>query len=798
MLISWLLYPVLLAVAALGHGLLLRRILGGPSTLLVLPLGFASMIVVCTLLMGTSWHGAAWVGIVVPAAIGLLAGRGEPAAWRRAPRADWAWPAAAALGVFAIFAAPVLLSGENSFTGYSTITDIANHFDLSARLISAGRVGPSVVDSSYAESLRKLLGASYPTGLHSLLGAWSELLGRELAWLYQPTLAFAAPMAALGAYGVLRWARLPAGLRAFGALIVVQPNLLYAYGLGAGFKELFAMTMILVTTAILIEAFERPGRALLAAAVPMLAGYDAFAGAIAPWLGLLVVIFALAAALRWPRLRALGRGRRGAVVGVAALVVSLAVAHVLSSSTSFTSTPGLETVITSQTDLGNLAAPLDPLTSAGIWLTGDYRFPLSTHVGLTHALIYLLIALAALGALSALWRRRPEIAALAGAAGITLLVVPPRTGPWVDAKIFAITGALVLALAFFGLGALAALRRWGTPLAWALGLVVGGGVLYGNALAYHNTTLAPRARLDEIAAIGRQYAGQGPALAPSFDEYAEYFLRNLPTVGRVNPPNGFPGSAPQFGADIDQIDFHFVESFRLLVLRRNPARSRPPSNYRLVDRTRFYDVWQRVGDGSAILTHNDLYVGRSQRTASYCRGLAKQLAAHPGEPVRWGVQYEPFTWLPTDGRWSPNWVPDPAGGALHTRGPGHADGAVQVPAAGRYEVWQTGSFERPTKISIDGRLVATLSRLSDYPGEAVLAGVVRLSKGSHKLEIRRGGGGLGPGNGDASGSRYVGPLYLVSTSDRGGRVISSRPRAAFRICRSARRLDWVEQLHAPA
>src|SRR4051812_19761428 len=243
MLITWLLYPLLLTVASVGQGLLARRVLRGPSPLLLLPTGFALMLAITTALVDIGLSGVAWLGIVVPAMAGFVVGlpglRGRP----RPPRDAWLWPALAALAAWAMFAAPVLLSGRATFTGFSMITDIANHFDLTAQITTAGHVAPTPVDSSFAESIRKLLGASYPTGVHSLLGAWSQLLGRELAWMYQPTIAFAAPMGALAAFGVLRFAGLVAPLRALGAVVVVQPTLLYSYGLVAGFKELFAAVM---------------------------------------------------------------------------------------------------------------------------------------------------------------------------------------------------------------------------------------------------------------------------------------------------------------------------------------------------------------------------------------------------------------------------------------------------------------------------------------------------------------------------------------------------------------------------
>jgi hypothetical protein len=371
-------------------------------------------------------------------------------------------------------------------------------------------------------------------------------------------------------------------------------------------------------------------------------------------------------------------------------------------------------------------------------------------------------------------------------------VILPQTGPWVEAKIFAIDGTLVLALAFFGAGALArGARTW--PLGWALAVVVAGGVLYGNALAVHNTTPAPERRLAELERIGHRFAGQGPALAPSFDEYAEYFLRDLKTTGRVNPPAGFPGAAPQFGADLDQIDTSFVEGFRLLVVRRNPTRSRPPGNYRLVDRTRFYEVWRRTTDGKEVLSHTPVGGRRSDRPVSACRALAKGARGNPaGDHLRWAIASSPDAYVPTEGKWGPNWGPDPAGSALRTNGPGRADGSVLLQRGGRYALWQTGSFERPVVIKVDGRRVGTLAGLSDYPAEAVYVTTLPLRAGAHRIELRRGGGSLRPGNGDATGSRYVGPLYFRRVGDPGGRMFTTPVSRAFSVCRSRRALDWVE------
>jgi hypothetical protein len=800
MLINWLLYPVLLTLASAGHGLLVRSVARGPSNLTLLPVGFASMIVLSTMAMSSGLHGAAWLAIVVPALLGFALRTADVRAWRQADRSLWLWPAAAGGGAFLIFALPVVFSGHLTFTGFSMITDTANHFDVTNRLMAAGKVTPLPVDSSYDESVRKLFDANYPIGLHSLLGSWSELLGREVAWMYQPTVAFGAPMGALAAFGVLRWVGLPVALRAFAATVVVQPNLLYAYGLAAGFKEFLGAVMILTVLALLVEAYQATDRRIVAAAVPLAGGICVFTVTIAPWVGLVLLVF-LVVGLAWP-----GLGRRSLVLrrwtamGIAAVLLSWPLFPSIRTSSEVTAgSGGLSTVVTSQTDLGNLAAPLDPLTSAGVWLNGDYRYPLSTNVGLTHALVYIVLALALLGAVSLLWRRRPEIGAATLAAAVVMLVVPPKTGPWVDAKVYAVTGTLVLLLAFAGAGALAGRRRT-VPLAWLFGLVIGGGVLYGNALAVHNTTLAPERRLNQLADIAKRFEGQGPALAPSFDENAEYFLRDLGAVGRVNPPQGFAGDPPLFGADTDQIGFDFIQSFRLLVIRRNPSHSRPPGNYELAYRTSYYDVWRREAPQDTIISHSPLPGERDERTPAACRELAEQLAAVPeGGRLRWSLARRPIGFFPMEAAVrSPNWPPDPTVNGVRTSGPGKVNGPVIIDRSGRFALWLTGSVERPLTVRVDNRDVATLSYRSDYPGEAMYVTTLDLGKGVHTVELRRGGGSLRPGNGDATGSRYVGPLLFDRTDDPGGTTFTTPVSALFDVCRSDRPLDWVELLRRSA
>ena len=126
MVVSWVVFPLLAVTASTGCGLLVRRLAGEAlPPLLVLPCGFAAMIVVGT--TGTSIAALApatgWL-IAAVAVAGFISARPLlRVPWPPSESARWA--AAAAAGAFAVFAAPVILTGAPTFTGFLRIVDIA-------------------------------------------------------------------------------------------------------------------------------------------------------------------------------------------------------------------------------------------------------------------------------------------------------------------------------------------------------------------------------------------------------------------------------------------------------------------------------------------------------------------------------------------------------------------------------------------------------------------------------------------------------------------------------------------------
>ncbi len=604
LLFSWLVAPAAMALAFLGCGLLLKRASAGavPGAL-VLPLGFALVLVVSGVMTSfeptAGWAAAVFVPLAL---IGLFVGRRDLAALRRRRQAAL-WPALAALVAFAVVAAPLVLSGSPTFTGYTRIVDIAHQWELSDHLVNEGRSRIAVADSSHTRQVSKLLSAGYPGAWQAALGSFGRLFATDLAWIYQPLLALTSAVLALGVFGLLGGLVRSVRLRALAAAIAAQANVLYSYALAGGLKELAAAALLVLTaglTRALADARELGLRDSLPLGVALGACAASFSLAIAPWLGVLVVGGVLVTAAGSSH-----RRRMLAVWGAAALLAGVLI---LPAFTQVSQLAGLAADAeganrTAVADLGNLEEPVPVEAAAGVWITKDHRLPRLTQQPVTGVLIVAVLVLAALGIAHALRRRELMPAVLAASALIALAYYELRTGPWIRFKAIAISGPIVLALAFAGVASIASLGRWRRAAGWALGAALAVAVLAGNALAYQNASIAPSDRMRELERLGERIEGQGPTLFLSFDEMGEYFLRKGKAVGLVNQPRGWAVDrslrlkASSLGLDIDELPHGYVQRYRTLVVRRGPSASRPPSNYALVARGRHYETWRRVRAG---------------------------------------------------------------------------------------------------------------------------------------------------------------------------------------------------------
>src|SRR5262249_52932865 len=103
--------------------------------------------------------------------------------------------------------------------------------------------------STYQQVLTDYLTTGYPLGAFMPLGLGGKLTGDDIAWLFQPTMAFYGAMLALAIYAAsarLASSRaLPPPLGFLGA----RAALLFAYSLWSGIKELAAAALVALVAA---------------------------------------------------------------------------------------------------------------------------------------------------------------------------------------------------------------------------------------------------------------------------------------------------------------------------------------------------------------------------------------------------------------------------------------------------------------------------------------------------------------------------------------------------------------------
>jgi hypothetical protein len=795
------LFPLVLLALSGGAGLLVRQLSGAwLPAVLVLPVGFGLVVATCAFATYISFLAPAAGYIVLAFALAGIALAARAGTLRMPRPRGIPWAALAALFAFAAIGAPTLLTGTPTWTGYSRIVDIGFQMDFARYVAELGRVSAGN-NSSYEMVVGKLLNIGYPGGAQVTLGAIAALIHTNLAWCYQMYHAVAAAMGALAIYSLLGRVTASRVLRAVGAAVAIQPTVLYAYALEGGIKELTTASLLMTVAAVLAKRLpgEGPRLSVLPAAVSISGAFAAFSIGVAPWLGLLLaMLFVVTLVRQRERLRTLGSW-----VLLAAIAIVMSLPGVISLLTQLSGIAATAIGGVVELGLGNLAAPVPDWSAAGVWLTADYRFPL-VHVAMTHRLDVLVLVCAVAGVLYALVRRRWTLAFIGISAPIALAYYMAHSTAWLQFKSFTITGVFALTLAFAGAAALRENRRRALSwLAWPVAAVIAAGVLYGNAITYHDTTLAPAARYYELAAIGKRYAGQGPTLYPGFDEYAEYFLHEEDGSSSVNPAHGeydlVPGVSEPGGIgyafNLNQFTLSYLQKFRLVVEPRSPISVRAPSNWSLVEQTHYFNVWRQEQPGSDVYFHYPLSGLPHERTPAFCENLEKTLRhAGAGASVAYvaapaAIQVETVSGVHPD-----YWHPE--GSELVAYGAGSDRLTFTVPRAGYYSVWIAGTIGRPVKFILDGRSVGTVAYEERYPGQFIRVGQRRLAAGPHTLLLVRGGGSLHPGSGDDvdPDTRGLGPIVLLPGESPPARVNVVPASEAQKVCSAPVGYQWMEVL----
>lgn len=811
LLAAWLLYPLALAVLSVGVGLLIERGAGWrlPGALLI-PAGFAGLIVLARMAtVGRPTAPFALALLVVVALAGLVLGRARLRALRPDP-----WLTLAAIGVFAVFAAPVVASGTPSLAGYLALPDTGHQLALAQMLADRGTDWQSFVKgSSTYEGIAPYMLTSYPIGGQALLGVTAPLGVVDLAWLYQPLLSFMALVLALALGSIAapwlarRWHV------AVVAFVAAQPALVVGFALQGSIKELAAVALITTAVALVAAALadRRPARSLIVAAVAAVAALEALGPAALLYLaipgGVAIVVWGV---------RCVREGSRSELIGLVAaaataLVLAWPVLTTLSDqiyvqSTVLKTAEGA-TGFARQVALGNLAEPLETAQALGIWLSGDYRYRTLEPALETPQQVAFWLAglLALLGLAWALARRAWGPLLLAG------LLLPSayllaRGSPYADAKVLALASPPIMLLALLGAGSLWRARIW--PLSALAGGALVVGVVASSALAYHDVSLAPHDRFEELRSIDERLSGRGPALLNEYDEFAKYLLADVAVFNEPESDHAYRTAPYEPNArsdprrrpsektplDIDDLPLSYIEDFPYLILRRSPLSSRPPANYERESRGAFYDVWRRT---RAPRVRSHLPLGRDVLrpaavvTAKVARTWAAR-ASRAGGRLAYVPRARPsFFYLshhPRPIRWGGfGSYPE----ALVTDGPGSTNAPVDLPRTGRYNVWVEGSFARRITVMVDFRVIGRTPVGLNNPGAYALLATVALKRGLRGVQVKQGGGNTDPGNGGYRSSlRHIGPIVFEPVLDERAAVVQIPPSQWRSMV--GRRADWIE------
>jgi hypothetical protein len=778
---AWVVFPLLLSALALGCGLLVDRTVGGslPGTLLA-PVGLAGIVVVSHLLTLTDTTAdLAAPATVALALVGFIVSRARPRA------IDWA-AAGAAAAVFCVYAAPVVLSGDATFAGYIKLDDTATWLAITDHVLEHGRDVGMLADSTHEATLEINVGGGYPIGTFLPLAVGAALLPTDPAWLFQPFQCLLAAMLALALYELTGRLIECRGLRAAVAFVGAQPALLFAYSLWGGVKEIAAAALVALLAALLPWVVERLGTARLAVPALVAAAIIAvlsFGGVV--WLAL-PLLAALVAAVRShpPRQLALATG------AFAALTAVLALPSLLTAEVFLRPAAG---VVTSDQELGNLIEPLRVGQIAGVWPAGDFRVD-PDDAGLTSLLVVLTVLAASAGIAVALARRRWGPAAFGAGTLASGLVIVAAASPWIEAKALATASPAVLTLALVACAVV--IERNLRAVGAFAGAAIAAGVVWSNALAYHDVNLASRERLEDLERIGERIEGEGPALMTEYEPYGvRHFLREADAEGASElrrrvvylRRGGFLDKGAS--ADIDAFGLSDVLVYRTLVLRRSPTASRPPSVYTRTMTTGSYEVWQRPpGSEGRIVEHLALNGTDTPLGTPECAEV-QRLARVAGPGGRLLASTLPAPAIHALGPRAPaGWAPGSSQNVVVPGGSGELTVDIETPAA-PVELWLYGSVRRTLVVTLDGDEVARIRHRLEPSGGYIPLGRIQPDAGRHRVGLRIEGSALKPGEG--GGDPALGPLVTsVATADGPPPLIDAAPADARKLCREG--IDWIE------
>lgn len=715
MLAAWVLYPAAVVVVSLGVGNVVARLGSIALGLLTAPAGFAAVIVVHTFLMmlglGADF---ATVLVVAIAAVGLVL-------WlttKPQARVENVWPLIAGVAVYAIAILPLIAHGRLAVVGYNLLNDAAWHTALIEWLHANGARAASNPNSSY-ELISLQVEQGYPLGTYAWPLVGIGLTGASAFALWAPTGALALAMLAVVAYrsvsesgATKRWATPLAVAIAAGFLPL-------SYQMQGGVKEiLFAFTLLAAGLALSAIDFARSTgvigiwRSSIMALISLGAMIVVFGPGAALWILPLAAFVLIAQSLRAP-----DRAARRKIWFVAALsLASVALLALPAVIDAIRLADTVAAVASSSAQIGNLLGRVPPTEAFNAWISPDYRW--QTPASGIAPWVYLVTLVAAFLALAGIVREfraaRFFVPAAAFAGLLALLIIDVRYNRYFSAK------ALVAYAPIMGCATASGLiwlvttegrrRKLGIAAASALAITF----LTATSVIMTRALVTPGDRFAELASINERIAGKGPTLINEREEYSQVLLRDGQpwyAFGLFPPGWGLrPGYQPsqEWALDIDGYSEAHLKNFELILDRRQPGGSRPPSEFERWFETEHYAVWRRTTEDGAL---TQLPFGLTA-----ANGMAKLECKDPviatffanaekeGNEIAVATRADGAVVVPvTQLEQSPQWTTPEPTGHQYRLGRDSASFDVKLEDGKRYELFAQGAFSAGIDVEANGQ-----------------------------------------------------------------------------------------------
>jgi hypothetical protein len=730
--------------------------------------GFGAVLTVTGLLARAPGHGtSATLGVA------LLALVAAAIVWWGEYRAPGAWRQGlpVALIVLVALSIPFAVSGRWGLLGVGFNNDLGLHL-------------------AWAEWLRSGFGPEaepgYPLGPHGLAVAVAAVPGIGLGQALIGEIIAIGVMTGLTALGALR--SLTPGRRTLAAAMVALPYLAASYYAQAAFKETAAALLVLAF-AIWLTRFEGipdGWRKRLLFALPPLAltsgiffSYS-FAGV--AWPVAILVLWSLTLPGVHPRslLRFLLRPLTLLTLAVLAGLALLVTIGPFGFAGAF-----------NKVAASNTYGPVSALEALGIWPTSNYR--LDAEGGVRLPVLAGAISILALLAGIAWWTRRRELTLPVALGAVTLLYLAslPTSGDYSQAKALIIMAPLAMLVIVRPL--LEELPRFGrrgrglagpSPLlsaeppppspplrlAWAvLAVAFIGGAIYSSFLALRDAPVGPPGHGAELRAFLPELHGQ-PVLYAGQDRFAAYELMGADThvplvefpddAVSPNPEKPFDTGDAYSPIDFDSFSRGTLDRFPFVITSRAAWNSQAPPNFKRVDSTDSYVLWERTGP-----TPEDRHVLLEGTEAGAFAGCTapeiRILLANPGQaglfpdavighkadwqessiletgseasqtlrlpPGAWNLSLQYFS--PFDLTLSAPGFSEELKAALD----GQRPNTISLGNNGQY--WPAGRYESSggaVRFTVEAEEATALQSLAGYDGKAYLGGLVAVPAEPHR------------------------------------------------------------------